>query len=104
MREVCRGLRRFCIVTLGAAVRALNLLGAGRGYPRAGTGIEAGHLPLTPLSKREGFRARWIARRSRSPSGGAILTSHGETIAGLSRLLKDDVLASPQSGWPQASP
>ena len=41
MREVCRGLCRFWIVTAGGAVRALILLGSGRGYPRASTGIEA---------------------------------------------------------------
>ena len=41
MREVLRGLRRFWIVTVGVAVRPLNLLGVAPGYPRPLTGIEA---------------------------------------------------------------
>jgi len=51
MQAVWRGLRRFSIVTLGAAVRALNLLGWRGLYPRAGTGIEAWRkaCPLPPL-------------------------------------------------------
>ena len=42
MRAFWRGRRRFSIVTLGAAVRALNLLGARSGYARASAGK---HLP-----------------------------------------------------------
>ena len=41
MRQVLGVMRRFCIVTLGGGVRALILLGAGWGYARVGTGIEA---------------------------------------------------------------
>jgi hypothetical protein len=41
MREVLRGLRRFCIVTLGDGIRALFSFGTGWVYPRAGKGIEA---------------------------------------------------------------
>ena len=39
MGAFSRGLRRFCIVTLGGGVRALNLLESGWSYPLAGTGI-----------------------------------------------------------------
>jgi hypothetical protein len=41
MRAVLEGVRRFSIVTLGAAVRALNLVGTVGGYPREGAGIGA---------------------------------------------------------------
>ena len=58
MRPFWRVLRRFWIVTLGGAVGALNLLGWEWGYPRAGTGIEAGRHLGTPLSLREGGARR----------------------------------------------
>ena len=35
---------------------------------------------------------------------GAILKSHGETIAGLERSLKDDAFASPRRGGPEGRP
>jgi hypothetical protein len=41
MRAFWRVMRRFLIVTLGAAVRALDSLEAQSGYARAGTGIGA---------------------------------------------------------------
>ena len=40
MRAVRDVMRRFWIVTLGAAVTALKLLGAGGGHARAGTGMD----------------------------------------------------------------
>jgi len=58
MREVFRGLRRFCIVTLGAAVRALNLLGVRGGYPRASTGIEVFALGGASEKRLPGWQAR----------------------------------------------
>ena len=45
MREVLGVRRRFWIVTVGGAARALISLGATPGYPRARTGIEAGARP-----------------------------------------------------------
>ena len=58
MRAFLGVMRRFWIVTVGGRLRALFLLGAGRGYTRAATGMEAGRLLRTPLSLREGGARR----------------------------------------------
>ena len=48
MRAFGAVMRRFCIVTVGGGVRALNLLGARCGYARESAGIEAEWTALRP--------------------------------------------------------
>ena len=62
MRPVSGVMRRFCIVTLGAAVRALKLFGARQLYPHAFMGISGvrhsdatGEEQHDPLYMRGGF-------------------------------------------------
>ncbi len=70
MRQFWRGLRRFWIVTLGGALRALFLLGSWRRYPHARTGIQ----PI-PSSKGRG--------RGPPRSGGRV---RGYTVSGQGRI------------------